>query len=148
SRRPGARRPLLIARRLPARRFGPFSRRVRLQPADRDPGHPAARPARQRSRQGPRVKGVGLRSPGSTAISLLVPLGLVGIIVLLGAAAAPSIQDTLPLLLCNLIIVLGLQIFIGNSGVYSFGQIGFAAIDAYTAALLTLPAAFALLQTP
>ncbi len=51
-------------------------------------------------------------------------------------------------MLCNLIIVLGLQVFIGNSGVYSFGQLGFATVGAYMAAFLTLPAAFVLLQTP
>jgi branched-chain amino acid transport system permease protein len=52
------------------------------------------------------------------------------------------------MILCNLIIVLGLQVFIGNSGVYSFGQLGFAASGAYIAALLTIPAIFTALQTP
>ena len=67
---------------------------------------------------------------------------------LVGANGTPSFQGTVTLVLCNLIIVLGLQVFIGNSGVYSFGQIGFATTGAYVAALLTLPAAIALLQTP
>jgi branched-chain amino acid transport system permease protein len=58
------------------------------------------------------------------------------------------LQGTVTLILCNLIVVLGLQVFIGNSGVYSFGQLGFASAGAYAAALLTLPAAFAALQTP
>jgi branched-chain amino acid transport system permease protein len=51
-------------------------------------------------------------------------------------------------ILCNLIIVIGLQVFVGNSGVYSFGQLGFATAGAYIAAFLTLPAAIVLLQTP
>ena len=38
-----------------------------------------------------------------------------------------------------LIIVLGLQMFSGNSGVLSFGHITFVAIGAYTSALLTIP---------
>lgn len=38
-----------------------------------------------------------------------------------------------------LIIVLGLQIFSGNSGVLSFGHIGFMSIGAYSSALLTIP---------
>ena len=38
-----------------------------------------------------------------------------------------------------LMIVLGLQIFSGNSGVLSFGHIAFIAIGAYTSALLTIP---------
>ena len=38
-----------------------------------------------------------------------------------------------------LIVVLGLQIFSGNSGVLSFGHIAFMSIGAYTSALLTIP---------
>jgi branched-chain amino acid transport system permease protein len=38
------------------------------------------------------------------------------------------------------ILVLGLQIFSGNSGILSFGHIAFVAIGAYTSALLTIPA--------
>jgi branched-chain amino acid transport system permease protein len=89
-----------------------------------------------------------LGSRRSAAFSLLAPLALVGLVVLLGVSGTPSLQGTVTLILCNLIIVLGLQVFIGNSGVYSFGQVGFAAIGAYLAALLTLPAAISLLQTP
>jgi branched-chain amino acid transport system permease protein len=42
--------------------------------------------------------------------------------------------------LVDLIFVVGLYIFVGNSGVFSFGHISFAAIGAYTAAILTIPA--------
>jgi branched-chain amino acid transport system permease protein len=94
------------------------------------------------------VSGVRLRSRSSLGVSLLVPLLLVALTMAVGANGTPSLRDTVTLILCNLIIVLGLQVFIGNSGVYSFGQLGFASAGAYTAALLTLPAAFAALQTP
>lgn len=47
--------------------------------------------------------------------------------------------DTAVRLFLALIIVLGLQIFSGNSGVLSFGHLAFAAIGAYTSALLTIP---------
>jgi branched-chain amino acid transport system permease protein len=87
-----------------------------------------------------------LRRPA--LLSALVPLAIVACAVLLGAAGPASLQATIALALCNLVIVLGLQVFIGNSGVYSFGQLGFAALGAYLAALLTIPAAFASLQTP
>jgi branched-chain amino acid transport system permease protein len=40
-----------------------------------------------------------------------------------------------------LIVVLGLQIFSGNSGVLSFGHIAFMAVGAYGSALLTIPTA-------
>ena len=39
----------------------------------------------------------------------------------------------------NLTLVIGLYVFVGNSGVFSFGSIGFALIGAYTAALLVIP---------
>ena len=90
----------------------------------------------------------GLRSPVSATTSLVVPLVLVALTAALGASGTPSFEGTVTLILCNLIVVLGLQVFIGNSGVYSFGQLGFAASGAYVAALLTLPAAFTALQTP
>jgi branched-chain amino acid transport system permease protein len=89
-----------------------------------------------------------LRPRSVTWISLLVPLGAIAATVAIGTGTSPSFEDTVTTLLCNMIIVLGLQVFIGNSGVYSFGQLGFAAAGAYLAAFLTLPAAFTLLQTP
>jgi branched-chain amino acid transport system permease protein len=94
------------------------------------------------------MSGVRLRSRPALAVSLLAPLALIALTATIGANGTPSLQDTVTTILCNLIIVLGLQVFIGNSGVYSFGQLGFAAAGAYAAALLTLPAAFAALQTP
>jgi branched-chain amino acid transport system permease protein len=43
------------------------------------------------------------------------------------------------ILLINLILVLGLQIFTGNSGILSFAHIGFMGVGAYTTAVLTMP---------
>ena len=94
------------------------------------------------------MSGRGLRSPASAAVSLAVPLVLVLATAILGTSGTPSFEDTVTAILCNLIVVLGLQVFIGNSGIYSFGQLGFAAAGAYLAALLTIPAAFTALQTP
>jgi len=91
---------------------------------------------------------VRFRTPQSAAASLLIPLLAIAITALIGANGTPSFQDTVTTILCNLIIVIGLQVFVGNSGVYSFGQLGFATAGAYIAAFLTLPAAFVLLQTP
>ncbi|HST69181.1 MAG TPA: branched-chain amino acid ABC transporter ATP-binding protein/permease [Solirubrobacterales bacterium] len=94
------------------------------------------------------MTGRGLRSPAAAAASLVVPLVLVALTVAIGASGTPSFEGTVTLILCNLIVVLGLQVFIGNSGVYSFGQLGFAAAGAYVAALLTISPAFTALQTP
>ena len=49
--------------------------------------------------------------------------------------------DVAVTLFLTLIVVLGLQIFSGNSGVVSFGHVAFMAIGAYTSALLTMPTA-------
>jgi branched-chain amino acid transport system permease protein len=94
------------------------------------------------------MSAASFRSRPAAAASLLLPVALIAITVLVGANGTPSLQGTVTLILCNLIVVVGLQVFVGNSGVYSFGQLGFATTGAYVAALLTLPAAFALLQTP
>ncbi len=88
------------------------------------------------------------RSRSSVAASLLVPLALIAVAALAGAGGTTSLRGTVTLILCNLIVVVGLQVFVGNSGVYSFGQLGFATAGAYIAALLTLPAALSILQTP
>lgn len=94
------------------------------------------------------MNGRGLRSPASAAGSFAVPLVLVALTALAGASGTRAFEETVTLILCNLIIVLGLQVFIGNSGVYSFGQLGFAAAGAYVGALLTLPLTFTVIQTP
>ena len=46
---------------------------------------------------------------------------------------------TAVLMFLLLIVVLGLQIFSGNSGVLSFGHIAFMSVGAYASALLTIP---------
>src|SRR2546430_10422456 len=43
--------------------------------------------------------------------------------------------------LIKVAIVVGLYVFIGNSGVLSFGQISFVAVGAWTAGVLTVPRA-------
>lgn len=89
-----------------------------------------------------------IRRPSPASLSLAAPLALIALAVLLGAIGTPSLEGIAALALCNLIIVVGLQVFIGNSGIYSFGQLGFATAGAYLAALLTVPTAFAAFQTP
>jgi branched-chain amino acid transport system permease protein len=58
------------------------------------------------------------------------------------ASAAPeSYQRTVTSTLINLIVVVGLYVFVGNSGVLSFGHASFMAIGAYASALVTVPLA-------
>jgi branched-chain amino acid transport system permease protein len=94
------------------------------------------------------MSGARLRSRSSLAVSLLAPLVLIALAIAVGRTGTPSLHGTVTTILSSMIVVLGLQVFIGNSGVYSFGQLGFASTGAYVASLLTLPAAFAALQTP
>lgn len=66
---------------------------------------------------------------------LVIALGVVG------SLAAPGLQRTITSALVMMVVVVGLYVFIGNSGVVSFGHISFMAIGAYTSALLAMPPA-------
>lgn len=70
---------------------------------------------------------------------LAIPILLAGFIVLLASAGPASLQRTVTTMLVNLVLVVGLYVFVGNSGVLSFGHIGFMAIGAYAGAILTIP---------
>jgi branched-chain amino acid transport system permease protein len=77
--------------------------------------------------------------------SLVGNLALVGFVVaggMLYASAGSSAREGLIIdLLINLVIVVGFHIFIGNTGVLSFGHLGIASVAAYTMALLAIPIA-------
>ena len=68
---------------------------------------------------------------------LLAALFAVGVLYASGGSSARDllISD----LLINLVLVLGFHIFIGNTGVLSFGHLGIASVAAYTMALLAVP---------
>ena len=72
--------------------------------------------------------------------------GLLFIVLLAGASVYTSTGDAardllVQELLVNLVLVLGLQVFIGSTGILSFGHLAFAQIAAYAAALAAIPAA-------
>lgn len=64
-------------------------------------------------------------------------LGLVVVSELLGVRLFDRIATNLCI---ALVLVLGLQVFMGNSGILSFAHIGFMGIGAYASAVLTIPA--------
>lgn len=69
-------------------------------------------------------------------------LGLVVIVVALSMLASlgpESLDRVVIVMLINLILVVGTYTFVGMSGVFSFGHIGFAACGGYTAAILVIP---------
>ena len=74
---------------------------------------------------------------------LLTPIllaALLGAAALAASFAAPAMQRVVTEALIYVVIVVGLYIFCGNSGVTSFGHVSFMIIAAYVSALLTVPA--------
>jgi branched-chain amino acid transport system permease protein len=66
---------------------------------------------------------------------------LVGLVIVLALAMsfAPTVlQRRATQALINLVAVVGLYVFVGNSGLLSFGNVAFMAVGAYVSALLTM----------
>jgi branched-chain amino acid transport system permease protein len=80
--------------------------------------------------------GVGIASRLPT---LLVLVGIVLLVAGLAELAPVVVQRRITQGLINLVAVVGLYVFVGNSGVLSFGNVAFMAIGAYVSALLTMP---------
>jgi branched-chain amino acid transport system permease protein len=72
-------------------------------------------------------------------LSLLLGLGLLALMSLTLRTVSIGFDNFVLTVLINLTVVVGLYVFIGNSGIVSFGQISFMAIGAYAAALVTIP---------
>jgi branched-chain amino acid transport system permease protein len=75
--------------------------------------------------------------------AFLWPVVPLAVIVVAAASLAstdgPFLHDTAVTDLVYLLFVLGLYVFVGNSGVFSFGHIAFAAIGAYAAGIFAIP---------
>lgn len=73
-------------------------------------------------------------------LSTLFILGLIVLAVaVIGVAGSTVVERVAIDTLIKLVFVIGLSIFIGNSGILSFGHASFAAIGAYGSAWFTLP---------
>ena len=68
---------------------------------------------------------------------LLAPIAFVVIVTMLWSLGAEGLDRKATIMLINLVFVLGLYSFVGNSGVLSFGHASFMAIGAYASGLLT-----------
>lgn len=80
------------------------------------------------------------RSPATrlaTMWSMVGPILLVCVATIIGNSLSSTIGLQAQFALVNLVIVLGLQLFIGTSGVLSFGHIAFVAVGAWTFGLTT-----------
>ncbi|MGD9912968.1 MAG: branched-chain amino acid ABC transporter permease [Rhizobiaceae bacterium] len=80
------------------------------------------------------------RSPYRDAlITAFLLAAAVGIVTIVGLQLSGGTQRIITEAMIKLIIVVGMYIFVGNSGLLSFGHIGFLGLGAYTAAWLTIP---------
>lgn len=68
----------------------------------------------------------------------LLIIAVLVVVALLGSLAAPAMQRTITEALVKLTVVIGLYVFVGNSGVFSFGHIAFMALGGYISAILTI----------
>src|SRR5712691_12234202 len=74
------------------------------------------------------------------AVQLLGPIGLLALVGLVGSFTTHARGLEFTNALISVAIVVALYVFVGNSGVLSFGQIGFFIVGAYAAGELTVPA--------
>lgn len=79
------------------------------------------------------------RAPFLYAWPALALMGLTGAATGIGLLGAESTDRVVVSMLINIILVVGLFVFMGLSGVFSFGHAAFMAVGAYTTALLTIP---------
>ncbi len=83
------------------------------------------------------------QAPSVFARTIATPILLIALIAVLAVAAwafgSGTLQRTAVEMLIRVVLVVGLSIFIGNSGIISFGHIGFMCLGAYAAAWFTIP---------
>jgi branched-chain amino acid transport system permease protein len=89
-----------------------------------------------------RERGLQRRATTGAVVAVTVLAGLVGVVVGIYLALSGGVNyDLLITFGVNAVLVVGLQVLVGNTGIMSFGQMAFVAIGAYTAGILTTPPA-------
>ncbi|MEM7274593.1 MAG: ATP-binding cassette domain-containing protein [Actinomycetota bacterium] len=85
--------------------------------------------------------------PFGGALALFIVLVGAGLLyqTILGTGSA---ERLVTVMLIDAIVVVGIQIYVGNTGILSFGHIGFAAIAGYAFAVLAIPSSQKLQQIP
>ena len=85
------------------------------------------------------IQPAGLRSWPRRLFPVLSLIAALTLVVLLGSVlGTDEMQVTLREMLIRMVVVVGMYVFIGNSGILSFGHIGFMCIGAYAAAWATV----------
>jgi branched-chain amino acid transport system permease protein len=80
-----------------------------------------------------------MRRRADPFVQLLAPISLIVVAALVGTIVSTSTETYVINALVNVAIVVALYIFIGNSGVLSFGHISFVAVGAWAAGVLSMP---------
>jgi branched-chain amino acid transport system permease protein len=76
---------------------------------------------------------------GDVAVQFVGPAALVIGVGVLGSFTAPATEIYFRNALVSVAVVVAIYVFVGNSGVLSFGQISFAAVGAFAAGVMTVP---------
>jgi branched-chain amino acid transport system permease protein len=76
----------------------------------------------------------------NAVFQLVPPVVLVIAVALIGTVVSSSTETYVINALVNVAIVVALYVFIGNSGVLSFGHVSFVAVGAWAAGILSMPA--------
>src|SRR5512135_2165712 len=82
------------------------------------------------------MKAAGLLKFLNTPLTLVV--GVLVIALLTQLVGIPLLTRIVTVMFVILIVVLGLQLFMGNSGILNFAHIGFMGIGAYTAVMFSM----------
>ena len=70
---------------------------------------------------------------------IAIVMSVLAVILATRLLGSPVLDRMATLLFINMILVLGLQVFMGNSGILSFAHVAFMGIGAYTSSLFTIP---------
>ena len=73
------------------------------------------------------------------AAQLLAPIVLVVAAAIVGSFTSRAIEIYFLTAIVSVAIVVAIYVFVGNSGVLSFGQISFVAVGAFAAGVMTIP---------
>jgi branched-chain amino acid transport system permease protein len=76
---------------------------------------------------------------GRAIVELLAPAFLIVLVAVVGTIVSTSTETYVVRTLVNVTIVVALYVFIGNSGVLSFGHVSFVAVGAWAAGILSMP---------
>ena len=89
-----------------------------------------------------------LRIARSAAATAVLSIALFVVAIVYTSTGGSARELLVKELLVNLMLVLGLQVFMGNTGILSFGHLAFAQIAAYAVAICAIPVATKAQQLP